>query len=109
MFSGVWERDEGPLFIDRDPTAFAVLLRYLRFACKPDFLKTVVADMTAEAHGQYAIVLTIRTYSRHYSPYHALARAFMLTYFSSRFLAGCRSATRCSLRLNTSSWPMLSE
>ena len=52
MFSGVWERDEGPLFIDRDPTAFAVLLRYLRYACKPEFLKTVVADMTAEAHGQ---------------------------------------------------------
>ena len=52
MFSGVWERDEGPLFIDRDPTAFAVLLRYLRYACKPEFLKNVVAELTAEARGQ---------------------------------------------------------
>ena len=52
MFSGVWKRDEGPLFIDRDPTTFAVLLRYLRYARKPEFLTTVVADMTAEARGQ---------------------------------------------------------
>ena len=51
MFSGVWKRDEGPLFIDRDPTTFAVLLRYLRYARKPEFLTTVVADMTAEARG----------------------------------------------------------
>ena len=52
MFSGVWKRDEGPLFIDRDPTTFAVLLRYLSYASKPEFLKSVVADMTAEARGQ---------------------------------------------------------
>ena len=34
------------------PCAFAVPLRYLRYACKPEFLKNVVADMTAEARGQ---------------------------------------------------------
>lgn len=49
LFSGAWKRDEAkPIFIDRDPAAFAVILRYLRYACKPEFLTSALAGMTEE-------------------------------------------------------------
>ena len=49
LFSGAWQRDDAqPIFIDRDPAIFTVILRYLRYACKPEFLTSALAGMTEE-------------------------------------------------------------
>ena len=41
MFSGMWEASDSPIFIDRDPAMFALILKCLRCGCD----ETVVNEL----------------------------------------------------------------